>query len=198
LRSPHSFPIVFSRDHERRGVTRSFVRVSDVVCSQGDHNRGRLESWARDRSTGGPGQSAETCPRSGWGRFAVEPSADATRELRLDSGELQRETMKLPAVRLFRIGQSRSRPLGSPDELTAVDGPVANNSTRDRVNWLAAQGVPAFFPRPGAGTQLSAGWGRRRLEECSMYHNGGKGIDVLLRAFGYPAHLHDHRWARNR
>lgn len=46
--------------------------------------------------------------------------------------------MKLAAVRLFRIGQSRSRLLGSPDKLPAVDGPVAKSSTRDSVNWLAA------------------------------------------------------------
>src|SRR6266496_2502732 len=88
-----------------------------------------------------------------------ETSADAARELGLDSGELQREKMKLADVRLFRIGQSWSRPLRSPDKLPAVDGPVSKSPTRDRVIWLAAHEVPAFFPRPEAGTQLSAGWG---------------------------------------
>ncbi len=80
-----------------------------------------------------------------------ETSADAARELGLDSGELQREKMKLPAVRLFRIGQSRSRPLGSPDKLPAVDGPVAKSPTRDRVNWLAAHKGACFLPETGGG-----------------------------------------------
>jgi hypothetical protein len=80
-----------------------------------------------------------------------ETSADAARELGLDLGELQRETMKLAAVRLFRIGQSRSRPLGSPDKLPAVDGPVAKSPTRDRANWLAAHEGACFLPKTGGG-----------------------------------------------
>src|SRR6266496_4934471 len=80
-----------------------------------------------------------------------ETSADAARELGLDSGELQRKKMKLADVRLFRIGQSRSRPLGSPDKLPAVDGPVAKSTTHDRVNWLAAHEGACFLPETGGG-----------------------------------------------
>jgi hypothetical protein len=53
--------------------------------------------------------------------------------------------MKLAAIRLFRIGKSPSRLLGSPDKLPAVDGPVAKSPTRDRVNWLAGYGGAYFL-----------------------------------------------------
>lgn len=43
--------------------------------------------------------------------------------------------------------------------------------------------VPAFFPRPEAGTQLSAGWIRRRLEEPSAYHTGAQWIVELSESF---------------
>ena len=51
----------------------------------------------------------------------------------------------MAAIRLFRIGQSRSRPLGSPDKLPAVDGPVAKSPTRDRANCLAAHEGACFL-----------------------------------------------------
>jgi hypothetical protein len=74
-----------------------------------------------------------------------ETSAGAACELGLDLGELQREAMKLVAARLFRIGQSRSRPLGSLDKLPAVDGPVAKSQTRDRVRWLLVHEGACFL-----------------------------------------------------
>jgi hypothetical protein len=61
-------------------------------------------------------------------------------ELGFDSRELRRETIRLAAVSVLRrMGPSRRRPLRSSDKLPAVDGPMAQSQTRDRVNWLAAQ-----------------------------------------------------------
>lgn len=80
-----------------------------------------------------------------------ESSADAARELGLDLSELQREAMKLAAVGLFRTGQSRGRPLGTPDKLPAVDGPVAKSHTRDQMNRLAAHEGAFFLPETGGG-----------------------------------------------
>ena len=57
--------------------------------------------------------------------------------------------MKLAAVNWLRIGQSRRRPLGSPDKLTAVDGPVAESPTRDPVNRLAPHA--SFLSEAGSG-----------------------------------------------
>jgi hypothetical protein len=52
--------------------------------------------------------------------------------------------MKRAAVKLFRIREDRRRALGSPDDLTAVDGPVAKHPTRIRVKWLVTH-ERAFF-----------------------------------------------------
>jgi hypothetical protein len=78
--------------------------------------------------------------------------AGAERELGLDVGELLREAMKLAIITPFRVGESRSRPRRSSDEIRTVDGPVAKNPTR-----VATHRVPSFFLKPEAGTQLSAG-----------------------------------------
>ena len=59
--------------------------------------------------------------------------------------------MKQAAVNRFRIGQSRSRPLGSPDKLPAVDGPVAKSPTGDCVNWLAPHERASFLSEAGSG-----------------------------------------------
>jgi len=72
-------------------------------------------------------------------------SADAACELGLDSRELGSEVLNLAAVMLLRKGQSRSRPLESPDNLLAVDGPVAKSPTRDRVNCLAVHESACFL-----------------------------------------------------
>jgi len=92
-------------------------------------------------------------------RRCDEASTDAAGELGPDLGEPQRETMKLAAVRLFGIRQSRSRPLGSPDKLPAVDGPVAKSPTRDRVNWLAAHEGACFLPETGGGHSVASWMG---------------------------------------
>ena len=67
-----------------------------------------------------------------------ETSADAMRELGLDSGQLRHEAMKLAAFRLFRIEHRWSRPLGFPDKLPAVDGPVTKSPARDCGNGMPA------------------------------------------------------------
>ena len=92
-------------------------------------------------------------------RRCDEASTDAAGELGPDLGEPQREAMKLTAVRLFGIRQSRSRPLGSPDKLPAVDGPVAKSPTRDRVNWLAAHEGACFLPETGGGHSVASWMG---------------------------------------
>jgi hypothetical protein len=46
--------------------------------------------------------------------------------------------------------------LGPPDKLPAVDGPVSKSSTRDRVNWLAADKT-RFLPETGGGHSVG-GW----------------------------------------
>ncbi len=78
-------------------------------------------------------------------------SADAGRELGLDSSELRHEAKKLAAVSPFLIGQSRGRLVESPDKLPAVDGPVAKSQTRDRVNSLADHEGACFLPETGGG-----------------------------------------------
>src|SRR5450759_172371 len=90
-------------------------------------------------------------PRSGRGIRGDETSADAARELEFGSGELRCEAKKLAAVSVFRIGQSRGRPLESPDKLPAVDGPVAKSQTRDRASWLAVHEGACFLPETGGG-----------------------------------------------
>ena len=59
--------------------------------------------------------------------------------------------MKLAAVSRFRIGQRRSRPLGSPDKLPVIDGPVAKRPTDDCVNWLAPHERASFLSGAGSG-----------------------------------------------
>jgi hypothetical protein len=104
-----------------------------------------------------------------------ETSDGAARELGPDSGELRREKMKLAAVRLFRIGRSRGRPLGSLENLPAVDGPVAESPTRDHVNWLAAHESACFLPETEGGHAVvswmgSVGGERSRQRITSPLH----------------------------
>jgi hypothetical protein len=75
-----------------------------------------------------------------------ETSTVLAREFGLQPGELRREAMKLAAVGPFRIGRSRSRPWGSPDKFSAVDGPVAQSLTRDCVIGLATYEKACFLP----------------------------------------------------
>jgi hypothetical protein len=42
--------------------------------------------------------------------------------------------------------------------------------------------VPAFFPKPEAGTQLSAGWGPSAVEEASAYHVSAQRTAVMSRS----------------
>ncbi len=83
----------------------------------------------------------------GEGLLALSPG-----ELGFDSRELRRETIRLAAISVLRrMGPSRRRPLGSSDELPAIDGPVAKSQTRDRVNWLATHEGACFLPETGGG-----------------------------------------------